>query len=67
MAAVISHAGHAALGPTWPAAVLATGAGGLAMLAVYVLLLRVLDTPELYELLTPLLRRGLRSGGAHVL
>ena len=67
VAAVISHAGHAALGPTWPAAVLATGAGGLAMLAVYVLLLRVLDTPELDELLKPLLRRGRRSGGAHVL
>ncbi|MFI7586000.1 murein biosynthesis integral membrane protein MurJ [Spongisporangium articulatum] len=57
VAAGLSYVLHAGLGDAWLTSVLAAVLGGGALLTVYYVVLRRLGTPELDELLRPLLRR----------
>jgi putative peptidoglycan lipid II flippase len=54
---LISRIVHAALGTDWLAAVIAAGIGAVALIGIYVLVLRRLKVTELDEALMPLLRR----------
>jgi putative peptidoglycan lipid II flippase len=54
---LISEGIHSALGREWIPSVIAAGLGGLALVAIYVVLLRRLRVTELDDVLAPLLRR----------